>query len=37
MHAFDEASRSGRHIEIQSSCERPAALPIGLLPGTLDE
>jgi predicted dehydrogenase len=37
MHAFDEASKSGRYIETQSPCERPAALPVGLLPGTLDE
>jgi predicted dehydrogenase len=35
MHAFDESSESGRHIEIESQCERPAPLPPGLLPGTL--
>jgi hypothetical protein len=26
MQAFEEASTSGQHIEIQSRCERPAAL-----------
>ncbi len=30
MHAFHDASREGRHIEIQSTCDRPAALPLGL-------
>ena len=37
MHAFDEASKSGKHVVIQSGCDRPAPLPTGLLPGTLDE
>lgn len=36
MHAFHDASESGRHVEIKSTCERPAPLPLGLLPGTLD-
>lgn len=27
MHAFHDASREGRHIELASGCERPAALP----------
>jgi predicted dehydrogenase len=27
MHAFHDASREGRHIELASTCERPAALP----------
>ena len=27
MHAFDESSKAGRHVEIQSRCERPAPLP----------
>jgi len=26
MQSFEEASTSGQHIEIQSRCERPAAL-----------
>ena len=30
MLAFDKSSESGRHIEIQSTVERPAPLPIGL-------
>ncbi len=37
MHAFHDASRQGRHVELASSCQRPAPLPLNLLPGTLDE
>ena len=37
MCALDEASKSDRHIEIQSTCSRPAPLPMDLLPGTLDQ
>lgn len=37
MHAFHDASREGRHIELASTCARPAALPLGLREGTLDE
>ncbi len=37
MHAFHDASREGRHIELQSTCSRPAPLPLGLRHGTLDE
>ena len=37
MHAFHDASDQGRHIELQSTCERPAPLPMGLLHGLLDE
>jgi predicted dehydrogenase len=37
MHAFHDASREGRHIELQSTCPQPAALPLGLRHGTLDE
>jgi len=36
MHAFHDASRQDRHVYLESSCERPAALPVGLEPGTLD-
>jgi predicted dehydrogenase len=36
MQAFEDASESGRHVDIQSTCERPAPLPTGLKPGTLD-
>ena len=36
MQAFDEASKSGKHIEIQSTCARPAPLPEGLKLGELD-
>ena len=32
MHAIEEASEMGKHIEITSTCERPRALPLGLLP-----
>ena len=37
MHAFHDASSQGRHIELESTCKRPAPLPMGLRPGTLDE
>ncbi len=37
MHAFHEASREGTHIELTSTCQRPAALPVGLEEGLLDE
>lgn len=29
MHGVHDASREGRHIEVESTCERPAPLPIG--------
>jgi predicted dehydrogenase len=35
MHAFLESSESGKHIRIESSCERPAALPLNLIQGQL--
>ncbi|MBT5874925.1 MAG: Gfo/Idh/MocA family oxidoreductase [Candidatus Latescibacteria bacterium] len=37
MHAVHDASSEGRHIDLTSGCERPAALPTGLAPYTLDE
>ncbi len=37
MQAFLDSSRAGRHIEIASTCERPAPLPLGLRTGVLDE
>jgi len=37
MHAFHDASREGKHIELRSTCAKPAALPLGLRHGTLDE
>jgi hypothetical protein len=37
MHAIYEASREGRYVEMTSTCSRPAALPLGLAHGTLDE
>lgn len=36
MHAILEASASGRHIELTSTCDRPAALPQGLAEYQLD-
>ena len=35
MHAFHDASSSNAHVQIQSTCERPAALPVGLREGQL--
>ncbi len=37
MCAFEDASNSGKHVQIASQVEKPAALPVGLQPGTLDK
>lgn len=37
MHAFEEASQAGQHVRVESRCERPAPLPLGLTAGLLDE
>ena len=37
MHAIHDASREGRHVELASSCPRPAPLPMNLQPGEVDE
>ena len=37
MHAFHDASDAGRHLELASTCERPAPLPVGLVPDVLDD
>lgn len=37
MQAFLDTSTLGQHITIASTCERPAALPVGLLAGFLDQ
>lgn len=37
MHAFGDASREGRHIELASTCGRPAPLSEKLRDGELDE
>ncbi len=36
MHAFHDASNKGKHIKLQSTCTRPAPLPMGLRNGELD-
>ena len=36
MAAFETSSTANAHIHIKSTCERPAMLPLGLLPGVLD-
>ena len=36
MHGFHDASRDGRHYDVKSCCQRPAALPLGLSHRTLD-
>ena len=36
MHAILASSESGQCVEIESRCDRPAALPPGLAPGQLD-
>lgn len=37
MHAIGNASQEGRHQLIESTCTRPDPLPLGLLPGRLNE
>lgn len=37
MHAFHDASDSGKHIALESTCARPQPLPMGLRHGLLDE
>jgi predicted dehydrogenase len=34
MHAFHDASDQGRHIMLESTCERPEPMPEGLFGGT---
>jgi len=36
MQAFHDAADQGKHIELTSTCERPAALPVGLKPGAVE-
>ena len=37
MHAILDAAREGKQVRVQSTCERPAPLPVGLREGILDE
>ena len=37
MHAFHDSSDQKRRVELDSSCERPDPLPLGLRDGVLDE
>jgi predicted dehydrogenase len=37
MHASLDASKSGKHVLLKSTCKRPEPLPLGLKPGLLDE
>lgn len=36
MESFEKSSATGRHIQIASTCNRPAALPVGLSAGEID-
>jgi len=36
MHAFHDASNEGKHVALKSTCERPAALPLGLADYAID-
>lgn len=36
MQSFEDSSSSGRAVELASTCERPAPLPMGLINGQLD-
>ena len=37
VHALHDASNENRHIELQSTCNQPAPLPLGLADWTIDE
>ncbi len=37
MHAIHEAAATGKHIELTSTCQQPAPLPLNLRAGLLDE
>lgn len=37
MHAFQESSDKGAHVMLESTCERPAPLPMNPRPGGIDE
>ncbi len=37
MESIHVASEENRHIELESACERPAAFPLGMMPGVLDD
>jgi predicted dehydrogenase len=37
MHSFHDASKNGRHVKVSSTVKRPAALPLGLMAGRLDD
>ncbi|MEI6504044.1 MAG: Gfo/Idh/MocA family oxidoreductase [Armatimonadota bacterium] len=37
MDTLLESSLEGKYLDLQSRCDRPAMLPVGLTPGTLDE
>lgn len=37
MHAFHDASDKGQHVELSTSCERPAAMPTDVPGGRLDD
>lgn len=37
MHAFHDASTEGRHILLESTCTRPAPMPLDLPQGVLDD
>lgn len=36
-HALHDSAVAGKHVAVESTCERPAPLPLGLVHGMLDE
>lgn len=36
MHAFLDSSDQGKHVVLESTCDRPAPLAVGLTPGKID-
>jgi predicted dehydrogenase len=37
MHAFHDSSNNNQHVMIESTCDRPAPLPLDLMAGRLDD
>jgi predicted dehydrogenase len=37
MHAFHDSSNTGKHVQLKSTCDRPASLPAGLTTGEVEK
>lgn len=36
MHGIHDSAREGRRVDLESNCDRPEPLPLGVMPGELD-